>query len=203
MNKTKSQLLDVARVLFAKKGYEETTMNDIADASKKGRRTVYSYFASKEDIYFAVIENELDRMSKRMEEITKMDAPPEKKMVHLIFSHLEAIKEAVYRNGNLRAEFFRDIWKVEAARKEFDKNEILLLRRIMNEGRDRGDFDIKNIKLMSVITHYCIKGCEVPYIYGRIVVNTPEELFPYIRNLVRKSLGPEAKANGGDVYNGN
>ena len=46
--KTRQKLIDVARQLFAKKGLEETTMNDIASASGKGRRTLYTYFKSKE-----------------------------------------------------------------------------------------------------------------------------------------------------------
>ena len=56
-------MVDVARQLFAMNGMENTTMNDIALASKKGRRTLYTYFKSKEDIYYAVIESELERLS--------------------------------------------------------------------------------------------------------------------------------------------
>ena len=47
--KTRQKLVDIARQLFAKKGIEGTTMNDIAVASGKGRRTLYTYFKSKED----------------------------------------------------------------------------------------------------------------------------------------------------------
>jgi AcrR family transcriptional regulator len=36
-------------------------MNDIAVASGKGRRTFYTHFKSKEDIYFADSEEELER----------------------------------------------------------------------------------------------------------------------------------------------
>ena len=50
--KTRAKLVDVARQLFAKKGVEATTMNDIAVASKKGRRTLYTYFKSKDQIYY-------------------------------------------------------------------------------------------------------------------------------------------------------
>lgn len=58
ISKTRQKLVDVARQLFAKNGMENTTMNDIALASGKGRRTLYTYFKSKEDIYYAVIEGE-------------------------------------------------------------------------------------------------------------------------------------------------
>ena len=47
MSKTRDMLIDVARQLFAKDGVENTTMNDIAKASNKGRRTLYTYFKNK------------------------------------------------------------------------------------------------------------------------------------------------------------
>ena len=66
VSKTKAKLVDVARQLFAKMGVENTTMNDIALASKKGRRTLYTYFKSKDEIYLAVVESELDILSDMM-----------------------------------------------------------------------------------------------------------------------------------------
>ena len=188
MLKTKTALIDCARKLFATNGFEETTMMEIAKRSGKGRRTLYMYFKSKEEIYYAVIQTELNRVLKRMEAITQMKASAEEKLLTLIFSHLEAIKEAVLRNGNMRAEFFRDIWKVESVRKNFDLTQISLIRRLMNEGIDNGEFFIPNVKQMSVITYYCVKGCEVPYISGRLAVNSPDELLPYVKNMVHKAL---------------
>ena len=63
ISKTRQKLVDVARQLFAKNGLENTTMNDIAQTSGKGRRTLYTYFKSKDDIYYDVIETELERLS--------------------------------------------------------------------------------------------------------------------------------------------
>ena len=59
LSKTKKKLIDVARDLFATKGKKDVTMNDIAESSQKGRRTLYTYFSRKEDVYYAVIESEL------------------------------------------------------------------------------------------------------------------------------------------------
>lgn len=189
ISKTKTLLVDVARQLIAKNGLENTTMNEIAVASNKGRRTLYTYFKSKEEIYMAVIQAELKRLYERMEEVARKSISPEEKMVQLIFAHLEAVKEVVSRNGNLRAEFFRDVWQVESVRKTFDKNEISLFRRVLNEGVDKGVFDIRNVRLTAELTHYCLKGCEVPYIYGRYAVKTSEELFVYVKRVVLRSLG--------------
>ena len=126
VSKTKAKLVDVARQLFAKMGVENTTMNDIALASKKGRRTLYTYFKSKEDIYMAVVESELDILSDMMKRVVEKDISPDLKLMEMIYTHLDAVKEVVYRNGTLRANFFRDIWRVEAMRKHFDQNEMKL-----------------------------------------------------------------------------
>ena len=168
VSKTKLKLVEVARILFAKKGLENTTMNDIAVASKKGRRTLYTYFKNKEELYYAVIETELDRLRQKMAEVAIKSISPEEKLQELVFAHLNLIKEAVLRNGNLRAEFFRDIWMVEKVRKNFDQAESSLIQKVLAEGIQQQIFEIQNPPLVADIIHYCIKGLEVPYIYGRL-----------------------------------
>ena len=169
ISKTRQKLVDVARQLFAKNGLENTTMNDIAVASGKGRRTLYTYFKSKEDVYYAVIESELERLSDRMDE--------------------------VMRNGNLRAAFFRNIWMVEKVRKNFDEDEIELFRKVYAEGKAEGEFDIDNVELVADITHYCIKGLEVPFIYGRLGHGmTPETSKPLVAKFVYGALGRNSSA---------
>ena len=188
ISKTRSRLIDCARVLFAKNGLEGTSMNDIALAAGRGRRTLYTYFKSKDEIYLAVIETELERLFSKMEEVARKKIPPEDKIVQLIFAHLEVIKEVVLRNGTLRAEFFREIWKVETVRKNFDRTEVALFRRVLNEGNEDGVFDILNVKLTAEIMLYCLKGCEVPYIFGRYSGRGPEDLYIYVRNMVTRQL---------------
>ncbi len=173
--KTRAKLVDVARQLFAKKGVEATTMNDIAVASKKGRRTLYTYFKSKDQIYMAVVESELKMLSDTMDKVAKKPTVPDEKILELITTHLDIIKMAVYRNGTLRADFFRDIWRVEAMRKYFDNNEIKLFREVLREGKEQGLFDIDNVEITADILHYCIKGIEVPYIRGQIGEDLDDE----------------------------
>ena len=168
ISKTRQKLVDVARQLFAKNGIANTTMNDIAVASGKGRRTLYTYFKSKEDISYAVIESELERLSDKLDEVAARKMRPQDKIIELIYTHLNMIRETVVRNGNLRAEFFRNIWMVEKVRKNFDEYELELFRKIYKEAKDDGEFDIEDVELVADITHYCIKGLEVPFIYGRL-----------------------------------
>ena len=151
ISKTRQKLIDIARQLFAKNGVANTTMNDIAVASGKGRRTL---------------------------------------VIELIYTHLIMIRETVVRNGNLRAEFFRNIWMVEKVRKKFDDYEIDLFRKVYQEGKADGEFDIDDVNLVADITHYCIKGLEVPFIYGRIGHGLTEEASkPLVAKVVYGALG--------------
>ena len=190
ISKTRQKLVDVARQLFAKNGFENTTMNDIAISSGKGRRTLYTYFKSKEEVYYAVIESELERLSDKLDEVAAKKIRPQEKIIELIYTHLSMIKETVVRNGNLRAEFFRNIWMVEKQRKNFDEDEIELFRKVYSEGKAEGEFDIDNVELVADITHYCIKGLEVPYIYGRLGHGMTEETSkPIVAKVVYGALG--------------
>jgi AcrR family transcriptional regulator len=174
MAKTRDRLVDVARQLFAKIGVENTTMNDIATASKKGRRTLYTYFKSKTEIYHAVIQSELKRLYKSLEMVVNKDLPADEKLLEFIYIRLESIKDVVFRNGTLKANFFRDIWHVENVRKNFDLREIDCIRSILSEGIKTGIFEIDDPDSMSVVLHHAFKGLEVPYIRGSLIGFTPE-----------------------------
>jgi AcrR family transcriptional regulator len=196
ISKTRQKLVDVARQLFAKNGLENTTMNDIAVASGKGRRTLYTYFKNKEDVYYAVIEAELVRLSDKLEEVAAKKMRPQDKIIELIYTHLSMIKETVVRNGNLRAEFFRNIWMVERVRKHFDEDELELFRKVYADGKADGEFEIDDIELVADITHYCIKGLEVPYIYGRLGHGLTEETSrPLVTKVVYGALGKGSLSN--------
>lgn len=190
ISKTRQKLIDIARQLFAKRGVTNTTMNDIAVASGKGRRTLYTYFNSKEEVYSAVIESELERLSDKLDEVAAMKMRPLDKVIELIYTHLSMIRETVVRNGNLRAEFFRNIWMVEKVRKKFDDYEIDLFSKVYEDGKADGEFDIDDVNLVADITHYCIKGLEVPFIYGRIGHGLTEESSkPLVAKVVYGALG--------------
>lgn len=188
--RTRQLIIDVARRLFAKNGEERTTMNDIAEASGKGRRTLYTYFQSKEEVYRAVIDGELMRISTTFLAVARKQLPPDEKIVELIFAHLSLIKEAVERNGNLRAEFFRNIWQVESVRKKYDRIESDIFRKNIEEGVRQGLFEVDDLDLTTDIIHGCVKGLEVPYIFGRIGTGMNITLTrPMVLKLIRKALG--------------
>lgn len=168
MSNTRKMLIEVARQLFAANGKKEVTMNDIAEASKKGRRTLYTYFNNKEEIYKAVIDKELDSILERLVVVSSQNTEPDVKLTNHILAHLDAVKNVVNRNGSLRADFFHDIYEVERKRRKIDVKEIALIRFIISEGVDKNIFKRMDLDLSSIIIFYAIKGLEVPYIRQNI-----------------------------------
>ena len=196
VSKTRAKLVNVARQLFAKKGVDNTTMNDIAVASTKGRRTLYTYFKSKEEIYVAVVESELDKLAEALDKVVAENITPDVKILKLIETHLDAIKLIVQRNGTLRASFFRDIWQVERVRRKLNLHEIALFKQVLTEGNDQGLFDVDNVDILADILHYCVKGIEVPYIRGKIGDDLDDRQgWEYVAKIVYGALGHKGNIN--------
>lgn len=164
ISKTKKMLIEVARELFAEKGKRNVTMNDIAEASKRGRRTLYTYFNNKEEIFRAVLNKELEYIVDQAKKAASENVEPDVRLRNLVITHLDSIKFVVDRNGSLSADFFRDIYEVERARRKTDQQEIDLIRQTLEEGVAKKKFITINPELSSIIIFYAIKGLEVPYI---------------------------------------
>lgn len=51
----KTQILNAAEKLFFSKGYEDVSLNEIANEVNLGRSTLYLYFENKEELFFAIV----------------------------------------------------------------------------------------------------------------------------------------------------
>ena len=65
-----AQIIRHAMVVFARKGYNATKIDDIAVRAKIGKGTVYEYFKSKQDLFFAVFNTYMERYFETLQEGT-------------------------------------------------------------------------------------------------------------------------------------
>lgn len=63
----KQEIIDASVKLFAGKGFNNTTLDEIAASSEFGKGTIYNYFSSKEEIYSAIVED----VSKNLKQIVQ------------------------------------------------------------------------------------------------------------------------------------
>lgn len=188
--KTRQQFISAAKTLFVKKGYDETTMIDIADEAGLSRRTLYSYFESKVDVFQAVINSEVEKVLSQLAEIANQNLPVQQKIVEFVFGYFKLIKDMVDLNGTLRSGFFRNAWGLEHFRKGFDVKQKQMLQDIISEGKVNGVFDVVSVRRTAEIMHNCMRGFEAPYIRGKLWQgNTREEIRFEARRLIYGALG--------------
>ena len=58
----RAQLIDVGRAVFAKRGYQATSVEEIADQAKVSKPIVYEHFGGKEGLYAVVVDREIQAL---------------------------------------------------------------------------------------------------------------------------------------------
>lgn len=111
-----------------------------------------------------MIERETDKLLESLRQIADMPGNPEEKLRQYVACRFETMKGIVLRNGSLKAGFFRDVRKVDRARKVISSKEIEMLRRILQQGQDENVFNIDDIPARAVIITHALQGLDVPYI---------------------------------------
>lgn len=142
VSKTRDKLIEVARQLFANKGVENTTMNDIAAASEKGRRTIYTYFKNKREIYNAVVERQSERMVENLRNIASSTLEPVQKLEQYLNQRFQLVVDYTPRHDMvLRHIFDRDLRRMERVHKLAAIKESEMFRKLLDEGIAKGAFD--------------------------------------------------------------
>jgi|P1105metagenome_2_1110788.scaffolds.fasta_scaffold11110_2 AcrR family transcriptional regulator len=184
-DQTRQALIEAARTLFITKGYDGTTMIDVAEQADKGRRTLYYYFSSKKALLRAVAETELERIIDVLDAVVEKDTPASDKMVEFVMSRLNNVRHSIFRNGSLRADFTRFMRTIDSIRAKCEKREIALIERILLQGVHEGQFHVENIHIMAQFIHYSAKGLENPYIRGEIASGNDVQL---LHRMARKVI---------------
>lgn len=72
----RDQILEHAMRLFAKKGYASTKISDVAQSASLSQGLVYHYFASKEELYIAVVEQTVEMSNNAMKMFSSLQMEP-------------------------------------------------------------------------------------------------------------------------------
>ncbi len=74
----RAQLVDVGRAIFAKRGYEGASLEEIADRAKVSRPVLYEHFGGKEGLYAVIIDREMEYLVRRISESISAGTPRER-----------------------------------------------------------------------------------------------------------------------------
>ena len=161
---TRHTILTVARTIFAHRGADNTTMDDLAKASGLGRRTIYTYFKSREELYHEVINREIDVILKQLTRVASMKISPEKKIIRFMVNHMKTIEILIRKDRLLRMEFLRRSEKIENFRKVIDLHEKECIASTLQEGTQSGIFLVDDYENTAALALTTLKGLEQQFI---------------------------------------
>ena len=161
---TRHTILTVARTVFAHRGADNTTMDDLAKASGLGRRTIYTYFKTREELYLEVINREIDIILKQLNRVAGMRISPEKKIGRFMINHMKTIEHLIRKDRILRMEFLRRSEKIENFRKVIDLHEKECFASTLQEGTQSGVFLVDDYENTAVLALTTLKGLEQQFI---------------------------------------
>ncbi len=100
-----NEILDAAERLFFEKGYDRTTVKDIAKVMGVAQGTMYYYFKSKEEVLKGVIGRKADMVLSEMHRIALQPVDGWEKLSEMLSSLLQI---AATDNGSMMALMYRD-----------------------------------------------------------------------------------------------
>jgi AcrR family transcriptional regulator len=96
----RERLIEAARRVFATRGFEQASMDEIAAAAGAGKPTLYRYFASKEALFEAVFVEALDALERRLSEAEATGGEPRRTLRRMVDALIPMFREHV---ASLRA----------------------------------------------------------------------------------------------------
>jgi len=144
-NEKQLQIIETAERLFAKKGFDGTSVRDIAEEAGINVAMISYYFGSKEKLMEAIFEVKIGRVQMRVEELLKdTSMSPIQKINTLIEEHIDRVMKSqqFYRImiceqvSNTNASIMEKVKKLKL-------RNIELIGELIKEGQKKGDFKKK------------------------------------------------------------
>jgi len=181
----KNDILKSGASVFAEKGFEKATLDEIADALKMTKGSLYYYIRSKADMLFQCIMKALEMANEGLREVGRMDLPPELKLRKAIVSHIEVLTTdfvvgTIRQQELLLPEKMRN--EVIRERDKFEKKFLSIIR----EGIEAGVFEPDGWKMKG----YAILGALnwIPRWYSKEGEFLPAEIAEIMADYLIKGL---------------
>jgi len=114
MNELKKELLlEEASKQFEEIGYEQMKVADLAKITKVSVGTIYSIFGSKEGLYFAYIEHQINNFFTELQTKISTDTTPKQKIhnyIELKFSYYNQKRKAIEQSATNNPLFFNTLY---------------------------------------------------------------------------------------------
>jgi len=155
----RQEVVDTAAEVFARRGYQETSVSDLSAATGIATGGLYHYIGSKERLLVAVLDDLMEPLLERAGEIVAAGAPPEQELRTLVrawVEHIAAHRAHMIVFGQERHVIEREPqWRrIRSSRKRFERLLDGVLERCERESGHRfADRRLTLLALLGMVNH--------------------------------------------------
>ena len=139
------KIIRAATKVFAKKGFFNARISDIAKEAKVADGTIYLYFNNKFDILLSVFEQEIGKLIDQVTQLLEKGDNPKHRLEIFITNHLEEMKKNRYLAEVIHIELRQTSKLIREYRKNKFSEYLDIISTIIEKGQQEGIFrqDIK------------------------------------------------------------
>ncbi len=134
------KIIRAATKVFAKKGFFNARISDIAKEAKVADGTIYLYFNNKVDILLSVFEQEIGKLIDQVIQLLEKEENSKDKLVVFITNHLEEMKKNRYLAEVIHIELRQTSKLIREYRKTKFSEYLDIIAAIIEEGQQEGIF---------------------------------------------------------------
>ena len=147
---TRKAIIDAAVCLFAENGVEKTSMEALARAAGIGKATIYGYFSTKNEIFLAYCEEEVEYAFSLLEKKQDEDAPLAEQLVALMIGQLTYVTSNREFGRIFSREMLFPADQTAAASRDLDLKYLTRLTSVLGLGQERGELPAETDLLLMV-----------------------------------------------------
>ncbi|MBI5954736.1 MAG: TetR/AcrR family transcriptional regulator [Chloroflexi bacterium] len=170
--------------VFLKKGFQETSMREIAEAAGLGKSTLYDYFKTKDDILLYFFEDQISDLTEAAKKIALQNIPANERLQQIMKVHLDLLQanKSLYMKLMLEAQRLKlDSQKqIQMNRHEYQD----LLRGLIEEGIREGVFR----KVDSLLAARMLLNTMTPVVFTSRPTGSPQEMLDETMDIFLKGL---------------
>lgn len=182
--KRRREIFNAAVNIFLEKGFQETSMQEIAEVAGMGKSTLYDYFKTKDEILVFVFVEELNKLTFRAKKIASQNLPAERRLRQILEMHLSYLVE----NKDLFLRLSMEVQRISlGSQKRIQAGRYVyqdLLREIIEEGICEGTFR----KVEPLLAARLLMNTLLPVIYASRPTGTPEEMLKEAMDIFLKGM---------------
>ena len=126
------RIAKAAAILFHKKGYLETSMDEISDAARLSKGGIYYYFSYKSEILYFILTNHMDLILKNLEEDLKGINGCFEKLQFIISRHIELFTKNIPESRVLLHEAYFHPGKYRKAVEEKERKYYRIIAEVLS-----------------------------------------------------------------------